>query len=213
MEEIIQGSDAWFSARKGKVTGSRIADAMMKPNLAGYRNYLAQLAAERITGTVEETFCSYDMARGTELEPVARALYCFLTDAVVVETGFVDHPYIPMAGCSPDGIIGDAENDYPVGGDVGLVEIKCPKSAQHQDILLGGNIDGKYTKQMQWQMACTGAQWTDYVSFDPTMPDELKLKVIRVPRDNEVIADMEKAAILFLKAVDDRVSALEGLYK
>jgi len=213
-QDIIQGSPEWFQHRLGKATGSRAADYMMKSNLAGYRNYLAQLSAERLTGKVEDSYESYDMARGKELEPLARSLYEFLNDVTVFEVGFIDHPYIPMMGCSPDGLIGDAANDFPVGGAIGLLEIKCPKSAQHQDLLLGGEIDGKYIKQMQHQMACvSGSQWTDYCSYDPTMPDELKLKVIRVFRDDKVIAEMEKAAILFLKEVDQRVADLVALCK
>lgn len=203
MDDIIQGTQEWFEARRGKVTGSRISDVMMKPNLAGFRNYLAQLACERITGVVEETYESYDMARGKELEPLARSLYCFLNDVEVKEVGFVDHPYIPNMGCSPDGLVGDDGQ--------GLIEIKCPKTAQHQDLLVGGNIDGKYIKQVQQQMSCTGAQWTDYCSYDPTMPIPLKLKVIRVFRDDKMIAEIEKAAILFLKEVDQRVSDLVAL--
>jgi len=214
-KDIIQGTPEWFEARRGKVTGSRIADVLMKSNLAGYRNYLAQLACERITGTVEESYESYDMARGKELEPLARSLYEFLNDVKVVEVGFVDHPYIPMMGCSPDGLIIDKEatESDDVGHIEGMIEIKCPKSAQHQDLLLGGAIDGKYIKQMQEQKSCTGAPWTDYCSYDPTMPDELKLKVIRVFRDDKVIAEMETASILFLKEVSQRVADLEALCK
>ena len=211
MEDIKQGEPAWFAARLGKATGSKTADVMMAKSTAGYRNYMAQLTAERLTGTVEETFCSFDMQRGTELEPVARSLYCFLNNVEVVEVGFVDHPTIEDMGCSPDGIIGDQENDFPVGAEYGLIEIKCPKSAQHQDLLLGGKIDGKYTKQMQQQMSCTGAAWCDYCSYDPTMPDDLKLKVIRVPRDEKMITEIEEATIAFLGEVNERVIKLRSL--
>jgi putative phage-type endonuclease len=206
MNDIIQGSPEWFAARLGKVTGSKIADVMMKPNLAGYRNYMAQLTAERMTGVVEETYQSFDMARGTELEPLARALYCFQNDVEVTEVGFVNHPYVDNMGCSPDGLVVDDYND-------GLIEIKCPKTAQHQDLLLGGKIDGKYVKQMQQQMACTGRQWCDYCSYDPLMPNELKLFVHRIFRDEIAIKEMELATVTFLKDVDSRVAELESLCK
>lgn len=64
----------------------------------------------------------------------------------VDEIGFVHHPRIDMAGCSPDGLVADD----------GLVELKCPMSATHIDILLGGSFPDKYVKQALWQMACTG---------------------------------------------------------
>jgi hypothetical protein len=46
IEMIEQGSDAWFAARIGKVTASRVADVLAKTK-TGYSttrdNYMAQL--------------------------------------------------------------------------------------------------------------------------------------------------------------------------
>ena len=97
------------------------------------------------------------MQRGIDTEPEARAQYAFLADVDVVEVGFVQHPTIEMAGASPDGLV----------GDYGLVEIKCPDTHTHIRTLDGASIDGKYVTQMMWQMACTGRNWCDWVSYDP----------------------------------------------
>ena len=58
----------------------------------------------------------------------------------------------------------------------------------HIETLLTKEIDGKYIKQMQWQMACTGRQWVDFVSFDPRMPADMQLFIKRVVRDDKAIA-------------------------
>lgn len=196
-----QGSPEWFAARLGKVTASRVADIIAKTRSgpsASRKNYLAELVAERLTGTTADSFTSPAMRWGTETEPQARAAYVFFRDAEVAEIGFVDHPSIPMTGASPDGLVG-AE---------GLVEIKCPNTATHIDTLLGKAIDGKYVTQMQWQLACTGRAWCDWISFDPRMPEELRLHVERVVRDDKMIAELEQAVSEFLGELDATIKAL-----
>ena len=203
---IEQGTDAWRMQRCGKATASRISDIIAKTKSgpsASRKNYAAQLVCERLTGTVEETYTSKEMAWGTEKEPEARAAYAFLyADGQEVTTaGFVGHPTIAMAGASPDGY---------VGAD-GLLEIKCPSSATHIDTLLHGTIKGEYITQMQWQMACTGRQWCDFISFDPRLPDSLALFVKRIPRDPKFIIELETEVSAFLREVSATVEALKAL--
>jgi hypothetical protein len=116
--------------RLGKVTASRVADVVAKTKSgysAGRANYAAQLIAERLTGTVAESYTNAAMQHGTETEPEARAAYEFYQGVTVKEVAFVPHPKIDQAGCSPDGLV-DAD---------GLVEIKCPNTATHLETLLG----------------------------------------------------------------------------
>jgi putative phage-type endonuclease len=205
MTEIIQGSDAWFNARLGRVTASRVSDVVAKTKSgwgASRANYQAQLIAERLTGTVTESFTNAAMAWGNEKEPDARRAYEWQTDCSVVEIGFVPHPTIAMTGASPDGLIGDD----------GLVEIKCPNTATHIDTLLGQSAPAKYVTQMQWQMACTGRKWCDFVSYDPRLPEEMSLFVRRVERDDTRIAELEAMVSDFLAELDAKVGELRSLY-
>lgn len=202
-----QRTDEWHQARLGKVTASRIADLMAKGRsgapAASRVNYKAQLVCERLTGVPADGFTSASMQWGTDTEPQARATYTLTTGRNVQEVGFVTHPLIHMSGASPDGI---------VEGDNGLVEIKCPNSATHIATLLGEPPADKYIKQMQWQMACTGAEWCDFVSFDPRLPDEMQLHVQRVPADFDLQREIEAEVLAFLAEVDAEVSALRGRY-
>jgi len=201
IEMMDQGTEEWFTIRIGKVTASRVADVIAKTK-TGYSasrdNYMAQLVCERLTGQKGESFSNAAMQHGTDTEPLARAAYEALQDVLVDEVGFVPHPTIEMAGASPDGL---------VGAD-GLLEIKCPNTATHIETLLSQGVPGKYNTQMQFQMACTGRQWCDFVSFDNRLPEELQLFVKRVPRDTVFIRLIEAEIIQFLAELDDKINKL-----
>lgn len=205
MTDVIQGSAEWKALRAGKVTASRIADMMAKTKSgwgASRANYAAQLVAERLTGEIAESYTNAAMQWGTDHEADARVAYEFRTDASVSEVGFVEHPSIPLSGASPDGLVGSD----------GMVEIKCPNTATHIETLLDPVPDGKYVLQMQWQMACTGRQWCDFASYDPRLPEAMRLVITRINRSPEAIADLEKEVRSFLAEIDKTVAALRSRY-
>lgn len=206
MLEIIQGSPEWHQQRLGKVTASRVADVIAKTK-TGYstsrENYMAQLICERLTGTPTEGFTNAAMQWGTETEPKARQAYEAETFTTVVEVAMIAHPSIPNTGASPDGLIGDD----------GLIEIKCPNTATHIDTLLSQKVPSKYNTQMQWQMACTGRQWCDFVSFDPRLPEHLQLFIKRVNRDDSFIKEAEGEIVSFLGELEQKIEALNALVK
>jgi putative phage-type endonuclease len=205
MNDIVQGSPEWHAIRLGRVTASRVADVVAKTKSgpsASRANYMAELIAERLTGEPADRFSSPAMAWGTEKEPDARAAYEFRTDATVREIGFVIHPTIDASGASPDGL---------VDGD-GLIEIKCPNTATHLETLIGQETPAKYVTQMQWQMACTGRAWCDFVSFDPRMPESMRLFIKRVPRDATRIKELETEVAGFLLEMSVKLSQLNSLY-
>lgn len=202
---IEQGSPEWHEIRRGKVTASRVSDVIAKTKTgwgASRANYMAELVAERLTGNTAETYTNAAMQWGTDKEPDARAAYEFRTDATVELIGFVDHPKLVMTGASPDGLIGKD----------GLIEIKCPNTATHIDTLLGQAMPSKYNTQIQWQLACTNRLWCDFVSFDPRMPESMRLFISRVERDDETIVELEKFVSDFLVETDRKVSELNRLY-
>src|SRR5699024_6818972 len=128
-----------------------------------------------------EGFANTAMQWGIDTEPQARLAYEFHRNLDVVETGFVLHPSIADTGASPDGLVGTD----------GLVEIKCPLPATHMETLDRRAVPSKYLTQMYWQMACTGREWCDFVSFDPRFPAHMQFFVERVKRDDELIRNLE----------------------
>lgn len=200
-----QRSPEWFAERLGKATASRIADVVARTRNgwgASRANYAAQLVAERLTGVPAVLYENAEMRWGTEQEPTARAAYAFYRDVEVEEVGFIAHPLIEMAGASPDGLIGAK----------GLIEIKCPGTAKHISTLLGEPIDERYYLQMQWQMACTGRDWCDYVSFDPRMPERMRLTIQRVEREDEPIRQLEREVQAFLGEIAQTIQQLKTTY-
>lgn len=206
MVEIEQGSEAWKKLRLGKLTASRVADAtdLLKSGKPGAKRttYLGELIAERLTGLVVEKYQNELMRWGNEQEPQARALYEFYRGVDVELIAFVEHPTIAMAGASPDGLVGDN----------GLVEIKCPSTSTHVDTLLAQEIPEEYVKQIDWQMACTGRRYCDFISYDPRLPPHMSMFVKRRERDDAAIAALEADARTFLAEIDVKVDALNALY-
>lgn len=203
---IEQGSPEWFAMRCGKATASRIADiiATTKSGPSALRtNYAAQLVAERLTGAVAESYSNAAMQWGNATEAQARASYEFAKNLDVQLVDFIDHPTIGMSGASPDGLVGTD----------GLVEIKCPNTATHIETLLGEKVAGKYVTQIQWQLACTGRAWCDFVSYDPRLPEEMSIWIKRVERDDKMIAELSDKVTAFLAEVASTVESLEAKFR
>ncbi len=203
---IEQRTPEWHALRLGKVTASRVADVIAKTK-SGYgasrANYMAELIAERLTGKPAENYTNAAMQWGIDTEAAARSAYEVHALDVVQEVAFVPHSTIDMAGASPDGY---------VGAD-GLVEIKAPNTATHIETLIIQAIPGKYMTQMQFQMACTGRLWCDFVSYDPRLPPAMQLFVRRVPRDDSIIESLEHQVHLFLGELEEKLAHLTKLYQ
>ena len=200
-----QRTEQWFADRLGCLTASRLADALdftaKGAEGAKRKQYRLELIAERLTGQKTEFFENFAMRWGTEKEPEARLEYEFLTDNSVTETGFIKHPLIEWAGASPDGLI---------GAD-GAIEIKCPTSTTHLQWMLAGVVPEQHIYQMLWQMACSGRKWCDFVSFDPRMPEGLRLFIRRFEPAKAEIKAIETQAIEFLLTVNAMCAEIENI--
>lgn len=200
---IEQGSPEWLALRLGKVTASRITDVLAKVKTGEAvtrEDYKTELVVQRLTNQPSESFTNAAMEWGTEQEPMARIAYETHANVFVEQVSFVEHPTIEWYGCSPDGLVGED----------GLLEIKCPASKNHIKYLLNGKPPAKYVPQMQCQMAVTGRKWCDFVSYDPRLPEDLQLFVVRLERDEEYIKSMEVEVQKFLSEVNEMVTKLKG---
>jgi putative phage-type endonuclease len=202
---LEQGTEKWLKVRLGKVTASGVADVLAKTKTsvsASRGNYLIKLAIQRVTGEIEEGFTNDAMQWGKDYEAQARVAYEVASGNFVEQVGFVEHPSIKWFGCSPDGL---------VDGNAGLVEIKCPNSATHWSYIKADAPPNKYFIQMQAQMACTGRDWCDFVSYDPRMPERSQLFIKRVMREPDYIAEMEEQIKQFLDEVQVEVNLMKGM--
>ena len=197
-------------ARCGRVTASEVADALAflkrgdkkGGDTEARKKYKARVVAEILTGEPDmDGYVTSFMSRGTDNEPYARAAYEVAQDVSVDTVGFILHPTIERAGASPDGIVGDR----------GGLEIKCPSSANHIKYLDEQILPEEYEPQVMFNLACSGQEWWDFVSYD----DRLKrhpLFIKRVYRDESRIAEIEQGVMTFLADVDNLIARLDSLY-
>ena len=191
-EELIQGSDEWFSARLGKITASRLGD-LMKVTKYGESTYKTrlrmELAIERITGKpASNVVMNKAMHDGVEREPDARTLFEAVTGKEVALCGSFDHPTVVNTAASPDGLL---------RGENAILEIKCPTHVTHAKNLMAETMPSNYVYQVQWQIACTESTYGYFASYHPDFPPELRLKWVKVERDDEVISKITTAVKQF----------------
>jgi putative phage-type endonuclease len=199
-----QGSQEWLEARLGKATASRFSDIVAKTRTgysASRKNYMAELVTQRLTGTIPDNFSSSAMQWGTDNEPLARLAYSLESGNEVEETGFWQHDSL-MTGASPDGFVNED----------GTLEIKCPNTATHIETLQTKKIPTQYYAQVQGQMWITNKFWCDFVSYDPRLPDNAQMIIIRVERDDSYVKELAEEVEKFLLEVDEQVN-FEKNYK
>lgn len=198
---MTQGTPEWFAARCGKFTASRFGDLMAKTKSgrgASFDNLIAAIVAERLTGRIIETYQNAAMERGVELENEARTEFEKRTGKLVMQPAFYVHPKYNFVGCSPDGEIDDA-----------LVEIKCPASmAKHLEALEGDSYANSYKWQLQGQMWVTGHKLVKFVSYDPRWPENLRLAIRDVGRDELAIKELEETILMAEEIVQEKIKEL-----
>ena len=195
--ECVQGTDEWFAARLGKVTGTGFQKVLAKGQGKTRKAYMMQLAAERLTGLVEPSYTNGAMEWGTEHEPAARACYEAVNDVSVLQVGFAE--YDSSIGVSPDGFVDDD----------GIIEIKCPNTTTHLETILSGKFPTTYKAQVQGILWVTGRKWCDFISYDPRMKSQ-RSYVIRVERDDEYINILAAETEVFLKELDELTDKITG---
>lgn len=145
------------------------------------RALLRTLAAERISGHVEEMFVSAAMERGNEDEPFARDAYAEHVEHPVEQIGFAvrNEPDDGIRlGYSPDGLVLDD----------GLIECKSRNQPRQLETILEDQVPTENLPQMHAGMWVMDRGWCDYISYR----DGMHLYVKRVHRDplwDKVIRD------------------------
>lgn len=174
-----QGSEDWHKARLGKFTASRAGDLMKlqrngKP-YATRKNYITEIALERLTGRHKDFVVSEAMQEGIDSERTAALAYSFATGNETEQTGFW---YFDTYGASPDDLI---------VGQNGGVEYKNPLPATHKETLESQSIPEHYYWQIIQCLLVTGKDFWDYVSHCADFPPNAQLFIKRVWRaDNEI---------------------------
>lgn len=177
----------WKAANpKSRVTTKEV------PFSDGTYTWLNHKVAERFMP--DNAFLEYNELRqvsnkavqhGEFWEDEARKRYADKMNYEVFEVGFIPLAgYEKFCGGSPDGMIREEK---------GLIEIKCPFNPEiYQDYLLFESPNDlkeyslQYYAQTQLNILVTECDFCDFVAFDPRTSASKQLKILRIPKDEEM---------------------------
>jgi len=197
----------WELDRLGKFTSSRLGDLMTKGRSKGKvfgdmaTNYIYEKIAELITGVPHFKAESRAIQWGNEHE--SEAIEKYNEEAIVKATqmGKTFIKFSDMCGGSPDAFVGDD----------GILEVKCPYvSANHIKTFITGEISKGHMFQCQGNMLFSDRKWCEYVSYDPRMPEQMQLKIIRIKRDDEICNEILNRIEQATKELE-RITVLTGI--
>jgi len=201
-----QGSQEWKDERLGLITGSQIFNLMGGNDstvlLKGAKTYLNGLVNDIIREKVKDIYVSFDMQRGTDLEPVARNRMGErlkkqnpIDPETIQEIGFITSLKWEGCGTSLDGVTSEC----------GTTEYKCRTIDNHMDHLDG--VDKKTIYQAQFGMGITGAKYCLFGAYSDEFPiDKGDLIMHKIERDEDMILDMKARCEVAVKYVNDKVS-------
>jgi len=189
--DLIQGQPEWFAAKCGIPSTSNFDKIVTSTGAPSKQRekYLWQLAGERVSGKVAETYNNAIMEKGIEMEGEARNLYEILKDVKVEQVGICYPDEKKLCAASPDGLVGKD----------GLLEIKCPLIYTHVGYLLKNELPMDYFEQTQGQLYVTGRKWVDFVSYYAG----IKPLIIRCVRDEKFIKALAVELEVFCKSLDE----------
>ena len=151
---------------------------------------------------LDDTFVTYAMRRGQELEPRARAVYEQRTRAWVEEVSLI--------------LTDDERFGYSADGfrdEDGLIEIKCPMACdklgevwQHPE-----SAHLEYIDQINGGLWITGRKYCDLIVYCPWLsPVGKDLFVKRIYRDESAIQELEDGLVRFMRLVDSYIEVLRA---
>lgn len=195
--EFIPANTAeWVAARRGILTASKMFDALAvskrdgKP-LKARSDLIRSLVVERLAEVSTPHFVTDAMQWGIDYEEAAVSEYEIKAGTLCSEAGLFMHPTIKFLGATPDRLVGSD----------GIVEAKCPTPETHYTYWLNKTLPDDYEPQVMTQLAVTGRQWCDFISYHPSFPEHMRLVVVRVDRNPARIAEIEAAAETLLAEV------------
>lgn len=194
--KTFENKEDWFDARKGKITGSRLKDIIVKRGTGekiGYYEIIAERIAQNPDG-------ENPMDRGTRLEEEAIELFAektgkkVNTDLVIWERD--DNASIAI---SPDGFISDTE----------AVEVKCLSSARHVEAYLTQKVPDEYEYQvLQYFIVNEKLEKLYFVFYDNRMPEKLQMFYLEIERNQEEVETYLELQKQKLEQIEDIITKL-----
>lgn len=200
--KVEQNTPEWLQARKGKITGSKLKDIVVKRG-TGKKLGFYELVADRLSVDAEY---ENPMERGHSLEVEARCKFEEMIGKVVFdESVMLISDKNPNIAVSPDGLIKDKSGKFTEA-----LEIKCLSGARHLQAYFEQEIPDEYEAQVcQYFIVNEDLQKLYFVFYDPRI-EALPMFYIEVTREEKEsdIKFYEEYQIRELKEVDALVDKL-----
>lgn len=179
--DIEQGTPAWMELHGSVPSASNFSKVVkMNGEPSDQRHdYMMQLAGTRVWGVYEDSYQSWNMKRGIELEPVAKRLYSLVTGNEIEDVGFCYYDERMDRGASPDSLI--------ITGN-GVLEVKSPLLKTHVKYMLKGTLPSEYFQQVHGEMYVASSEWAHFMSFFPGAPEF----IVKVERDEKFISLLDR---------------------
>lgn len=190
----FETKDEWMEARKGKITGSRLKDIVVKRGIDEKIGFY-EIIAERIAQPADEENA---MERGIRLEEEAISVFQKQTN-FKVDTSLIiwENEKNKNIAISPDGVISEIE----------AVEVKCLSSAKHIEAIITKQIPSEYDFQkLQYFIVNDKLEKLYFIMYDPRMPDNLKLHYFIVNR-----VDIEEDIKTYKKYQEEKLEKIEDI--
>lgn len=155
--DIEQGTPEWHDAKCGLLSASVMADILPSQHKR-YRGVarhtlLLKLAAERVAGFVEDSYESYNMRLGKEVEFEARQRYSEHIAPVKECGGITNDEWGFPIWYSPDGLVGEH----------GLIEVKGKLHKGIFETILSGTEPDEFKAQTQTALLVSGRHYCDLI--------------------------------------------------
>lgn len=191
----MQRSDEWYAARAGNVTASVVDRIARKKDGSWYataESLLWQKVAERVTGMSLEKQIDQFRAVSWGIEQEAAAVLEFerITGLATSAIPYIPHRRIAGFGGSPDRMCSDGAP----------LEMKCPESSTYARWCCSGPIvvPDEHVEQVDSQLACIESPHSWFAAYDPRMPADRRMFIVKVPRVSRARA---------IEAIEDKVQA------
>lgn len=196
---VEQRTEAWFKMRLGVITASKAKDFLAGDNTDTYKNYIAEKAAETLTGELPEEISAKPLEWGKEHESAALAAFSFITGLTVEQVPFIYKDITGAFGCSPDGVCSDGAG----------LELKCPWSSREYIKFVRDNMPKpEEVKQVQFCMWVSGADKWHVAKYDPRFKVK-QLHSITLSRCEKTMAEFDKKASIALRDLQEIYEAFK----
>lgn len=169
--DVQQGSEEWLDYRKGKISGTMLADLYSKRGTRKIGFY--DVIAQRLALDPDD---ENRMDRGLRLEEEAVLKFEELTGKEVERVGICVHDKYPEIINSPDGIIKNGSKYTEA------IEIKCISPARHIQAIVENSVPTEFEAQkIQYFIVNPDLQKLYFMFYDPRIAT-VPVHIIEVTR-------------------------------